>query len=222
MKTLIEGNVFVVRARIKEAARRAGRDPSSVQLLAATKNRTVEEVAEAIRAGVDLVGENRVQEFLLKAGEVEAARWHFIGHLQRNKVKYLTGRVSLVHSVDSVELAREIGRRSKAGCVNQAVLLQVNVSGEASKHGFAPDAVAEVLREIQGFGGVDVKGLSTMAAHVKDPEAARPAFARLGELSRELDIVSPELSMGMTNDYEVAVQEGATIVRIGTAIFNHV
>jgi len=220
MKKSIEGNVFAVRARIEEAARRAGRDPSKVRLLAATKNRSSEEVAAVVRAGVDLVGENRVQEFLSKVDEVDGARWHFIGHLQKNKVKYVVGRVSLIHSVDSAGLARELDKRSggPGGAVD--VLLQVNVSGEESKQGFRPDELDEALRSIRGLEGVNVRGLSTMAPH-EDPEKVRSVFRALRELAGKLDLESPELSMGMTNDYEVAVEEGSTIVRIGTAIFEH-
>jgi PLP dependent protein len=220
MRKSIEGNILAVRARIDEAARRAGRDPSRVRLLAATKNRTKEEVAAALSAGVDLVGENRVQEFLSKVDEVEGAEWHFIGHLQRNKVKYIVGQVALIHSVDSVSLAEELDRRSRGVGRGADVLLQVNVSGEESKQGFSVGELEEALRLISDLESVNVKGLSTMAPH-EDAEKVRTVFRAVRELSEGLGLDSPELSMGMTNDYEVAVEEGSTIVRIGTAIFEH-
>lgn len=219
----IRSNVREVRLRISSAAKRSGRDPEGVTLLAATKNRSPAEIEEALMAGVAVAGENRVQELLAKMREVEA-EWDFIGHLQRNKVRHVVGVVRMIHSVDSIRLAEEIERRAYDAGVRQRVLIQVNVSGEDSKSGFQPGGVAELLLKAREFENVDVKGLSTIAPLSGDPEVARWAFSRLAEMGRELEdqvegFCCSELSMGMTGDYEVAVEEGSTCVRIGTAIF---
>ena len=226
MEKSIKGNVDAVRARINVAARKAGRDALGVTLLAATKNRSVELVEEAISAGVRVFGENRVQELAEKmdrvTGEVD---WHFIGHLQRNKVKAVVGLVSLVHSVDSFKLAREIDSRAGQVGGSQAILLQVNVAGEESKFGVAPSDLSRLVDELKDLRNIEVRGLSTIAPLVDEPESARWVFSELRELGRELeqekeDFICSELSMGMTGDFEVAVEEGSTIVRVGTAIFD--
>lgn len=217
-------NLSIVRSRIGKAAERSGRDAGGVRLLVASKTRSPVEIAFAVEAGVDAVGENRVQEFLAKKVALpEGVDWHFIGHLQRNKVKYLIGEVSLIHSVDSVALAQEIGRRAKSAGLVQGVLLQVNVAGEQSKSGFSPGEMEAVAEKAGGSEGLSVEGLSTIAPFEEDPESARPVFGELRELLVSLRsggaTIGCELSMGMTNDYEIAIEEGSTIVRIGTAVF---
>ena len=225
MEKHISNNIREVLSRIEAAALRAGRDPARVTLLAATKNRTPEEVEMAIEGGIEVAGENRVQELLAKmssvGGEVE---WHFIGHLQRNKARQVVGQVKLVHSVDSLRLAEEVSRRAVEAGIVQPVLLQVNMAGEVSKSGFAPGELPSFLETAAVLAGIEVKGFSTIAPMVENPEEVRLVFRRLAELGRELgedgeSFEFVELSMGMTNDYEVAVEEGSTCVRIGTAIF---
>jgi PLP dependent protein len=218
-------NVERIMARIGAAARKAGREPGGVRLLAATKMRSVEEVFEAVRAGIDLIGENRVHELVDKAAALEgAAELHFIGHLQRNKVKQVLGLVELIHSVDSERLAEEINSRAKKLGIVQRVLVQVNVAEEESKSGIAPGRLQEFVSTLAGFKNMEVTGFSTIAPYADDPEDIRWVFARLreeaAECGRQADLGDRgELSMGMTNDFEVAVEEGSTIVRIGTAIF---
>ena len=222
-KSILE-NVSELRSRIGMAAEKAGRDPGAVTLLGATKNRGAGEILEAAGAGVRVVGENRVQELLDKVREVgDAVDWHFIGHLQRNKAKYLVEVVSLVHSVDSVALATELDRRAGISGVKLRVLLQVNVAAEQSKSGFEPGEVADVFAGTAGLENLEVCGLSTIAPMVRDPEQVRWVFRSLRELAVGFRFKAPcVLSMGMTNDFEVAVEEGATIVRLGSAIFDRV
>lgn len=212
-----------VRARIREAAQRAGRDAGDVTLVAVSKGSPAAQVLRAAGAGQRDFGENRADEAAAKAAEVrvEGLRWHFVGRLQRNKVKRIAGVVDVVHSVDRVALARELGARAPR---RVDVLVEVNVSGEATKAGVAPDAVAPLVEEIARVPNVRVAGLMTMAPRVASPGEVRPYFRRLAELRDELDLCFPgagirELSMGMSQDYEIAVEEGATLVRVGTAIF---
>ena len=225
MSSDIEENIGKVRLRIENAARRAGLEPCRVTLLAATKNRSAAQVEEALSSGVRVAGENRVQELLAKIDEVEVEGvWDFIGHLQRNKVKQVGGVVRMIHSVDTVRLAEEIERRAGDAGVLQRVLLQVNVSGEGSKTGLEPGEVAHLLLKARGFKCLDVRGLSAIAPFAEDPQEVRWVFSRLAELGRELEAEvegfrCSELSMGMSGDFEVAVEEGSTCVRIGTAIF---
>jgi PLP dependent protein len=225
MEKRIRKNIEGVRALIEAAAVRAGRRPEEVTLLAATKNRTPEEVRRAVEAGITVAGENRVQEMLAKMPRVgPGVEWHFIGHLQRNKARQVVGAVALIHSVDSVRLAEEIDRRAGQAGVVQAVLLQVNLAGEESKSGFEPEGLVAVVDTLEGLGNIEVRGLSTIAPFAGDPEEVRPIFRWLAGLGRELEAARKGfecrvLSMGMTNDYEVAVEEGSTCVRIGTAIF---
>lgn len=225
MEKYIFDNVRDVFARIEASALKAGRDPGGVRLLAATKNRSVAEVLDSIRAGVAAIGENRVQELLEKVPGVEgAAELHFIGHLQRNKVRQVTGLVELIHSLDSVKLAREVDARAGQAGLLQKVLVQVNVADEESKSGVAPDELESFIAEVGSLEHIEARGLSTIAPYADDPEEARPVFAELRELGLEMErkadgFICRELSMGMTNDFEVAVEEGSTIVRVGTAIF---
>jgi len=213
-----------VRRQVADAADAAGRDPSEVTIVGVTKTVGVEEVRSALLAGISDFGENRVQEFLGKYGLFPNARWHFIGTLQTNKVKDVVGRAALIHSVHSLHLLREIARRAEQAAVVQPVLLQVNVSGEESKHGFDPCDVRDALIEASHLPNVAVRGLMTMAP-LGRPEDARWVFRELRELRdslREMPLNSvelTELSMGMSNDFRVAVEEGSTIVRVGGAIF---
>lgn len=208
-----------------EAARRAGRDPASVRLVLASKTVPVERIALAVEAGARLFGENRVQEATGKIDALEGRgiAWHFIGHLQKNKVKYIIGRFELIHSVDSVDLAERISALGLERREPTSILIQVNVSGEAAKSGVRPDDLEETLKAAAGLAGVRVEGLMTIPPYDPDPEASRPIFRRLREFAKEFDGVGggslKELSMGMSGDFEVAIEEGATLVRVGTAIF---
>ncbi len=193
-------------------------------IVAVTKTVGLEDIRQALDAGIVDFGENRVQEFLGKHGLFPGVRWHFIGTLQTNKVKDVVGRTHLIHSVDSMRLLREIARRAREMDVVQDVLLQVNVAGELAKHGFEPGDLRDVLLEVSREPGVQVRGLMTMAPFHR-PEEVRWVFRGLRELRDSLKempingVELDELSMGMTNDYRVAVEEGATIVRVGRAIF---
>lgn len=213
-----------VRRRVADAADAVGRDADEVRIVAVAKTVGPPEVRDAIAAGVTDFGENRVQEFVAKRGLFPEARWHFIGTLQSNKVQHVVGKAHLIHSVDSIHLLERIDRVAGAMGVVQPVLLQVNVAGEASKHGLDPDDVADVLRRSTELPGVDVRGLMTMAP-LSRAESVRWVFRDLRRLFESLaamrfnGVELTELSMGMTNDFEVAIEEGATIVRIGRAVF---
>jgi hypothetical protein len=222
--TVVAARFEAIRRHVVDAADLVGRDPSLVTIVAVTKTVGIDDIRQAADAGIGDFGENRVQEFLGKYGLFPGVRWHFIGSLQTNKVKDIVGRASLIHSVDSVRLLTEIARRATEAEVVQDVLLQVNVSGEGSKHGFEPSDLRDVLIEASELEGVCVRGLMTMAPFDR-PESVRWVFRSLRELRDSLremplnGVELDELSMGMTNDYRVAVEEGATIVRVGRAIF---
>lgn len=213
-----------VRRRVRDAADAVGRDPNEVTIVAVAKTVGPAEVKKAIAAGIRDFGENRVQEFVGKHGLFPQVRWHFVGTLQSNKVQHVVGKACLIHSVDSVRLLERIDRVAQAMGIVQPVLLEVNVSGEASKHGFTVEALEEAVALGAKLAGVDVQGLMTMAPLAR-PESVRWVFRRLREVFESLNAMRfngvelTELSMGMTNDFEVAVEEGATIVRIGRAIF---
>ncbi len=220
--------IQATRDRIRRAAERAGRDPSDVRLVAATKYVEASRVLDAIRAGLTICGENRWQEAQAKmqaVGERGDVEWHFIGRLQRRKLKWLVGRFNLIHSVESVEQAEEIQRRAEEHDTSQAILLEVNVGGEASKGGFPPDALPSAVSHIDAFPSVCVQGLMALPPWNPDPERMRPYFQRLKYLAEGISrlplqrVRMHELSMGMSNDFEVAVEEGATLVRVGTALF---
>ncbi len=215
-------------ARIAAAATRAGRRPGDVKLVAVSKRHPPELVAAACRAGVTDLGENYAQELVGKmdalAGDPAASRvtWHFIGRLQRNKVRLVVGRVALIHAVDSIELAREIARRADEGGRVQPILLAVSSAGEAQKTGVHPDALRPFLDEVAGLSALDCAGLMTMPPWPDTPEDSRRYFRELREIRDRLatpDRPLPHLSMGTTGDLEVAVEEGATLVRVGTALF---
>jgi hypothetical protein len=187
----------------------------------------VDRIRAGLAAGLTILGENRLQEALGKMQAIgeHRVRWHFIGRLQRRKVKSVVGRFELIHSVDSLELAEEIAQRAEQAGLRQAVLLEVNIGGEATKAGFAPAALEKAVRHLGAVPSLVVEGLMTIPPPADDPEAARPYFRRLRELSSSLQTIEMpnlrlrELSMGMTNDFEAAIEEGATYVRIGTALF---
>ena len=223
----ITENVHMARQKINAAAESVGRSGSEVRLLAATKMNGPEAVQEAIRAGVDICAENRVQEFLSKNAVNAYAPCcvHFIGHLQKNKVKYLVGAVELIHSVDSTELMDAISRRAQSLGMVQDVLLEVNIGGEASKSGVSPDGLEALLTHAAACPGLHVKGLMTIPPAVSTGEENRWYFRRMYELFVDIrrktydNVTMAELSMGMSGDYEEAVRCGATIVRLGTALF---
>lgn len=213
-----------VRRRIVTACERAGRDAASVRLVAVTKTVPLAGVTEALQAGQDLFGENRVQEALEKiAGAGPSARWHLIGHLQKNKAKHAVGAFELIHGVDDRELALAIERRAAERGITQPVLVQANLADEPTKSGAGEAELAPLLDAVAGLPHLALRGLMIIPPPVEDPERARPWFRRLRELrdrsASRLALPLPELSMGMTDDFEVAVEEGATLVRVGRAIF---
>ncbi|MBI1797351.1 MAG: YggS family pyridoxal phosphate-dependent enzyme [Candidatus Eisenbacteria bacterium] len=214
-----------VSGRIARAAARAGRDPRSVVLVAVAKTVAAAALREAVACGLTDLGENRVQEAETHVGALgrTAARWHMIGHLQRNKASRAAELFDLIHGVDSAALAEVLSRRAAAAGRRLPVLIEVNVSGEASKFGVAPDSLDPLLENVAGLPGLALDGLMTVGAPVGRAEDARSGFARLRTLrdraEKTLGRPLPELSMGMSGDFEVAVEEGATLVRIGTALF---
>jgi pyridoxal phosphate enzyme (YggS family) len=211
-------NIQNVRARITAAAQRAGRNPGEIALVAVTKTVEPERVEQALATGLTVFGESKVQEAKAKIPVVSSrARWHMIGHLQTNKARDAVALFELIHSVDSVKLAAELDKWAERAGKTQPILLEVNVSGEASKFGLKPDALEAALEEINAMPRLEVQGLMTVAPFAEEAEKARPYFRKLRELRDRLALT--HLSMGMTHDFEVAVEEGATIVRLGTAIF---
>jgi pyridoxal phosphate enzyme (YggS family) len=220
----IRQNLEEIKRRIADAARLAGRDPADVQLVAVTKTVGLERLRQAVAAGQTLFGENYVQEAKTKIASLgPGLTWHFIGHLQSNKAKAAVELFDLIHSVDRASLAQALEQAVARADKIQNILLQVNVAGEASKSGTAPEHAEDLLREISKMPHLRVLGLMTMPPWFDDPERVRPYFRALRELRdrlRGLHLAElPELSMGMTGDFEAAVSEGATLVRIGTAIF---
>ena len=216
-----------VKARIKSAALACGRDPKTIRLVAVSKTMPIERVRDAIEAGATCLGENYVQEARAKYQALShyPVAWHFIGHLQTNKAKYVVRMFDLIHSVDSYKLARELDKQAQKIGKRQAVLIQVNVARELTKSGTLTENIHQLLTDISRLENVAVQGLMTMPPFFDDPEQARPYFQTLRKLRDQLrnaamaDIVLDELSMGMTGDFEAAIDEGSTIVRIGTAIF---
>lgn len=224
--SFISENLQRVREQIAAVAVKSGRSPEDIQLVAVTKTIGVGAIQEAISCGVKVIGENRIQEALAKYPHVRGSViWHLVGHLQRNKVKKALEVFDLIHSVDSLRLAEEISRRSQALNRQADILVQVNTSGEESKFGLAPGEVIPFVESLGSLMGIRVLGLMTMGFFSPDPEEVRPCFARLREIfeqAKVLQLPNVEmrfLSMGMTNDFSVAIQEGANMVRIGTAIF---
>ena len=224
---MIKSNVEIVQQRIKQAAETCGRRPEHVRLVAVSKTMPKEKLVAAVEAGVETLGENYVQEAREKFNDLYTlpVSWHFIGHLQSNKAKYVVKIFDLIHSVDSLKLAREIDKQAKKIDKVQDVLIQVNISEETTKSGTRAEQTLEVVRDISRLENVSVKGLMTMPPFFNAPERVRPFFKTLRELHTLIkgenipNVSMEELSMGMTGDFEVAIQEGATLVRIGTAIF---
>lgn len=212
---------------MEAAALRVGRAPATIRLLGATKSVDIARIRAAIQAGLALCGENRLQEALPKIESLKGlpVEWHFIGRLQRRKVKAVVGRFRMIQSVEDLELAEEIQRRSEEAGIDQPVLLEVNIGSEASKGGFEPHALERAMPELLAMRRLRIQGLMTIPPPEDDPERARPHFRRLRELAQSLarrdlpGLSMAELSMGMSHDYAVAIEEGATIVRLGTALF---
>lgn len=224
--SVIAQNLDEVRNNIAEAAKKLGRLPDDVTLIAVSKTKPVSMLLEAYDAGCRDFGENKVQEILEKYEQMPPdTRFHMIGHLQRNKVKYIIDKVVLIHSVDSLRLAEEISKEAVKKQVEMDILIEVNVAGEETKFGTSQEETLSLVREIAGLPSLCVKGLMTIAPYVEDPEENRKYFTKLRQLavdimSQNIDNVKIEvLSMGMTGDYLVAVEEGATCVRVGTGIF---
>ncbi|MFQ5681950.1 MAG: YggS family pyridoxal phosphate-dependent enzyme [Candidatus Binatia bacterium] len=222
----ISANYRTVVENIRAAAKRSGRDPTKVKVLAASKSQGISEVRAAVEAGIRLFGENYVQEAVAKKEALDQAlEWHMIGHLQRNKVKTAVDLFDLIQSLDGLELARELDKEAhKRGRVVRA-FVEVNLGGEETKSGIPKDKVASLLREVGTLSHLGIEGLMVIPPFREEPESMRPYFRALRELQTELrelkipNVNLQELSMGMTHDYPVAVEEGATLVRIGTAIF---
>ena len=222
----IKTNILNIRKRIATAATRAGRDSGTIQLMAVSKTVEPDRIRQALDAGITLLGENYVQEAREKIPAVgRPAVWHMIGHLQINKVKYVVNLFDWIHSVDRLELARELDKRAGQNNRKLNALIEVNVSGEASKNGAVPQQVLELVRQISILPNLSVRGLMTMPPYSDDPENSRPYFIALRRLRDEIvsaavpGISMTELSMGMTDDFEVAIEEGTTIIRVGRAIF---
>jgi len=224
---MISKKVENIRGRITEACARVGRDPAGVTLVAVTKTFSVDAIRAAVTAGTRDVGENYVQELLAKreALQDDSVRWHFVGHLQSNKVRQIVPWISMIHAVDSGGLVREIDRRAKSTGRVIDCLIEVNTTGEKSKFGIDPRWTHEFVRELEDLNNVRLAGLMTIGPFLPDPEGSRPMFRLLRELRDKLATLRQgnapmqHLSMGMSGDFEVGIEEGATLIRIGTAIF---
>jgi PLP dependent protein len=222
---LIAENLSEVRERISQAILKSKRIPDAIRLVVVSKQVGISQIEEARTAGAAIFGENKIQEAVSKVDEIgnEEISWHFIGHLQKNKVKFLDERFDLIHSVDSFELAEKIAKQCQSENRVQSVLLQVNVSGETAKFGMEPVELEKQVMAFSRLQGIKVEGLMTIPPFDPDPENSRKHFSRLRELrdqcEKQNSLTLSELSMGMTNDFEVAIEEGATLVRVGTAIF---
>lgn len=226
MDLTIKENLDEILSRIKVAAEKSGRKAEDIKLIAVTKTVGVERIKNVYDYGILDMGENRVQELLDKYDILDSScRWHLIGHLQTNKVKYIIDKVEMIHSVDSIELAKEINTRAAKIGKKMNILVQVNVSGEESKFGISPQEVDEFIENVSKYGNISVKGMMTIAPYAENPENVRDVFRKLYSIyidikKKKLDNISMEyLSMGMSNDFEVAIEEGANIVRVGTGIF---
>lgn len=222
---MIAENLIAIRGRISQAIQKSGREPDSVRLVTVSKQVSVAQIEEARIAGAVIFGENKIQEAVPKIEEIgsQGISWHFIGHLQKNKVKFLDARFDLIHSIDSLELAEKIAKQCQLENRVQRVLLQVNVSGEAAKFGMEPGELEKQMGDFSRLNGVRVEGLMTIPPYDPDPENSRRHFSKLRQLRDQCEkrngLILRELSMGMSHDFEVAVEEGATLVRVGSAIF---
>ncbi len=225
---MLSDNLHEVQENIRKACERSGRNPEDVTLIAVSKTKPVSDIEQIYAAGIREFGENKVQEMNDKQKVLPGdINWHMIGHLQRNKVKYIVDNVAMIHSVDSVRLAEEISKEAVKKNVTVDILVEVNVAKEESKFGLYTEDVRQFVEQISKLPGINIKGLMTSAPFVDNPEDNRQYFRKLKDLSvdinaKNIDNVHMDfLSMGMTNDYVVAVEEGATHVRVGTAIFGH-
>jgi pyridoxal phosphate enzyme (YggS family) len=229
---MIRENILKVKKLISSACSKTNQEPNSITVVVVSKGRPIEQIKEVIEAGVMDIGENRVQEALSKYNKLithnsklQTIKWHMVGHLQTNKAKEAVRIFDLIHSVDSLRLASEIDKQAAKINKAQDILVEVNTSGEATKFGLQPKEVMGVLKEAEKFKNISIKGLMTVAPMVDNPEKARPYFRQLRELRNEINALSTvdcrlsTLSMGMTDDYEVAIEEGANMVRLGRAIF---
>ena len=222
----IRKNLERIEEKIRVKSELVGRDPQEITLVAVSKTIEADKIEEAIAAGVNIIGESRIQEAKEKYGKVKnRIIWHLVGHLQRNKAKDAVKIFDLIHSVDSAKLAKEIDKQARKAGKIQKILVEVNVSGEESKYGLSPEGVITFLQEINGLPNIKIKGLMTMAPLYENPEDCRPYFRKLKELVEEVkaenikNVEMTYLSMGMSNDFEVAIEEGSNMVRIGRAIF---
>ena len=222
----IKENLANVRKNIEDACKKVGRDVSEVTLITVSKTKPLSDLRIAYEEGSRDFGENKVQELVSKIDEMPSdVKWHLIGHLQRNKVKYIAGKVAMIHSVDSYRLAEEINVQAKKNSCVIPILIEINIAGEDTKFGIKPEEAEELIREISELENVKVSGLMTIAPNVANPEENRAYFKAMKDLfvdisSKNIDNVEMKvLSMGMTNDYTVAVEEGATMIRVGTGIF---
>lgn len=221
----VRDNVYSIRSRINSACERSGRNIDDITIIGVTKTFEADKIAEAVKCGITNVAENRVQELVRKYDDVNGVSWHLIGHLQTNKVKYIADKVSLIHSVDSIKLATEIDKQAeKVGRVID-VLIEVNVSGEESKFGVSPDELDELLLGMSDLSHIKVQGLMTMAPLYAEKDEIRQIFKKMYKIfidnraKKYNNINMGILSMGMSNDFEIAIEEGATMVRIGRAMF---
>lgn len=223
--TTIGENYLSVKERVAAAAQKSGRTGEDIMLIAVSKTKPVSEIKQAVEAGAHILGENKVQEVMAKYDEIQGVDWHLIGHLQTNKVKYIIDKVKMIHSVDSLKLAQEISKRAVKAGVVMDVLVEVNIGGEESKSGVTPEEAEKLCLDISSLDAVRVRGLMCVAPAVENAEDARIYFRKMNKLfvdikSKNYDNIDMVyLSMGMTHDFEVAIEEGANIVRVGTAIF---
>jgi len=224
--SLIKENIKIIRENVKRAALKSGRTENDITLIGVTKTVDCSRIRELLETGVTNLGENRFQELLSKYDELgQAPTWHLIGTLQTNKVKYIVDKVSLIHSVDSVKLAQEINRQAIKHNKIIDVLVEINIAGEGTKAGISPNETKKFIEEISSFSGIFIKGLMTIAPYVENPEENRGNFSQMRELFIDKSLILGDnvkmnvLAMGMTGDYEAAVEEGANMIRIGTGIF---
>lgn len=223
---MVAENLVQVQKNIEESCKKVNRDPGEVTLIAVSKTKPVEMLQEAYAAGARVFGENKVQEIVDKYDQMPSdVQWHMIGHLQRNKVKYLIGKVVLIHSVDSLRLAEQIEHEAAKADIVMPVLIEVNVAEEESKFGTTSEAAMQLVEAVSKMPHIKIRGLMTIAPFTDNPEDNRIYFRKLKQLSVDIksknidNVDMDELSMGMTGDYEVAIEEGATMVRVGTGIF---
>lgn len=222
----IKENIAAIRKEVEQICRDCGRNPQEVTLIAVSKTMEPDRINEAVACGITDLGENKVQEVMDKYDLIpKSVRWHLIGHLQSNKVKYIIDKVELIHSVDSVSLAEEINKRALKNNLIKDVLVQINVAMEETKFGISMEEAVDFVKDISRFDNIRIKGLMTIAPYSEDPEGVRPVFRQLKQKFNELAQMNlpntemKHLSMGMSNDYKIAIEEGATLIRVGTAIF---